>query len=121
MTVKPKAKTAEPTQAELNLALKKIQLKRNEMELAVRQDELVLRSVFLARMLKNGAQFKSIFMALPSRIRQELHLTLDQQSAMDRVIDAVMAETLKRNEMELEEGQEEQSIKAKRIRRKTAL
>jgi hypothetical protein len=82
------------TQAELNIAIKKVQLERQETELRVHKGELCSRAAVQSLMVRNGALVKNIFMSLAGRIRQELGLTLDQRDSIDKVIDSVMLENL---------------------------
>jgi hypothetical protein len=112
MTAKVKAEIL--NQAELSRRLKEVQLKRAEMDFEKEHNRLVYRSTVEREMLKNAAEVRTIFINVPSRIRQALRLTLDQQSAMEAVVDAVMAENLNRRD------DEEQPAKPKRIRRRPA-
>jgi hypothetical protein len=111
--IKAKVVAREPTAAELNIALKKLQLKKNEMEFAVRHDELCSRAEVTRQWLKNAAEVRNIFINLPSRIRQALRLTLDQQGEIEAVVDSVMSENLNRHD-------DETPAKPKRVRRKPA-
>jgi hypothetical protein len=103
-------------QSTSNRELREVQLALKRIELEQKQGKLVFRSAVVAQMLANAAEIHAVFVGLPSRIRQALQLTLDEQSAIERVIDEVMAD--------FQEGPDTQDAapaeKLQKVRRKTA-
>ena len=81
-------------QSEENKRLKVLQIEHREIELEKLKGSLILRSVVQNQMQKNAQEVRSMFITLPSRIRNNLHLTLDQQAFIEATIDTVMAEKL---------------------------
>jgi hypothetical protein len=70
-------------QSEENKRLKVLQIERREIELEKLKGSLILRSVVQNQMQKNAQEVRSMFITLPSRIRNNLHLTLDQQALIE--------------------------------------
>jgi hypothetical protein len=88
-------------QSEENKKLKALQIEKREIELERLKNSLVLRSVVQDQFIKNAAEIRAVFMTLPSRIRGELKLTLNQQGEIEKVIDQVMTEQLKMKDIQL--------------------
>jgi hypothetical protein len=89
------------TAAEMNLALKAVRLESAEMALRVRKNELCLRSAVMEHWMANAHSVRGFLMEFPSLVRQKLQLTLDDQSAIETIVDASMAKWLAEGEAAL--------------------